>query len=155
VFTEVPQDVAASVQVDMPARVRLREYPGQQFEGKVARAAGALDPATRTMRTEVRVPNPKHLLLTGMYAEVSLPLARAHTVFELPATSVITDQHGVRVAVVDGAQRIRLRPVVVDRDLGATMHIASGLDGDERVVRLGNGALAEGQQVSVRAPSEK
>lgn len=150
VFTEVPQDVAPSVRVDMKAGVRVREYPGRRFEGQVARAAGALDPNTRTMRTEVRVPNPDRLLLTGMYAEVALPLARVHAVFELPATSVITDQHGVRVAVVEGDQ-LRLRKVGVERDLGATIQIASGLTGDERVVRLGSGALTDGEKVSVRA----
>lgn len=150
VLTDVPQDVATSVRVDMKAGVRVREYPGRRFEGTIARAAGALDANTRTMRTEIRVPNPDHLLLTGMYAEVSLPLARAHPVFEVPATSVITDQHGVRVAVVEG-DRLRLRPVVIDRDLGATVQIASGLEGDERVVRLGSGALVDGQKVSVRS----
>jgi len=150
VFADVPQDVATSVRVDMKAAVRVREYAGREFDGQVARAAGALDPSTRTMRTEIRVPNPEHLLLTGMYAEVALPLARAHAVYEVPATAVITDQNGVRVAIIDEQQQVRLQKVVVDRDLGPTMHIASGLEGDERIVRLGSGSLAEGQKVSAR-----
>ncbi|MET0340576.1 MAG: efflux RND transporter periplasmic adaptor subunit [Polyangiales bacterium] len=149
VLADVPQDVATSVRVDMKAGVRVREYPGRRFEGQVSRVAGALDPSTRTMRTEVRVANPEHLLLTGMYADVSLPLARAHAVFELPATSLITDQNGVRVAVVEGDQ-LHLRKVVIDRDLGATVHVASGLRGDEQVVRLGSGTLVDGQRVRAR-----
>ncbi len=58
VFVQVPQDVAPSVRVDVPATVTVREYPGRKFEGKVARTAGELDATTRTMNTEVRVPNP-------------------------------------------------------------------------------------------------
>src|SRR5262249_26785779 len=72
VFVQVPQDVAPSVRIDVPARVTLREFPTHVFEGKVAHAAGALDPTTRTMLTEVRVPNPEGTLITGMYAQVAL-----------------------------------------------------------------------------------
>lgn len=157
VFVQVPQDVAPSVRTGIEATVSVREFPAQPFTGEVARTSGALDATTRTLRTEVRVPNPDNTLLTGMYAEVRLPLATPHTLYELPATSVMSDAEGVRVATVDGSERIHLVPVVIERDLGATMQIASGLSGDERVVRLGSGALREGLSVSARdeAPREK
>ncbi|AUX40496.1 RND transporter [Sorangium cellulosum] len=149
VFVGIPQGVAPSVKVDAPARVTVREFPGQPFEGKVARTAGALDTATRTMNTEVRVPNPEGRLLAGMYAEVALTLPTPHRVLEVPATALYNDAKGLRVAVVDPGNKLRFAPIVVERDTGATIQIATGLDGSERVVKLASAELAEGMAVEV------
>jgi multidrug efflux pump subunit AcrA (membrane-fusion protein) len=91
VFVQVPQDVAPSVRTGESAIVSVREYPGRTFSGKVERAAGALDEATRTMNTEVRVPNPDGALLPGMYAEIALTLPSTHRVLELPATALLNE----------------------------------------------------------------
>ncbi len=149
VFIQVPQDVAPSVHPDIVAKVHVREYPGRVFEGKIARAAGELDATTRTMTTEVRVPNVDGALIAGMYAEVSLTLPAPHRVFELPATALMTDARGQRVAVVDASSKIRLVPVVLERDTGPTVEIASGLTGTERVAKLGSAAFTEGRDVEV------
>jgi membrane fusion protein (multidrug efflux system) len=149
VFTQVPQDVAGGVRVDLPAKVTVREYPGRTFDGKVARAAGELDPVTRTMNTEVRVANADGALMAGMYAEVALTLPSPHRVFELPATALSSDSHGQRVALVDAESKIHLVPVVVERDTGPSIEIASGLTGSERVVKLASSDLVEGKLVDV------
>ena len=151
VFVQVPQGLAAGVRADLPAKVSVREYPDRVFEGKVARFAGALDPATRTMNTEVRVPNPKGELFAGTYAEVALTLPTPHQVFEVPASALINDADGLRVAVVDAQEQIHQVKVVIERDTGATLEIAIGLTGTERVVKLANPALLEGRKVSVSA----
>jgi membrane fusion protein (multidrug efflux system) len=149
VFVQVPQDVAPTVRVDLQAQVSVREFAGRAFEGKVARSAGALDPATRTMTTEVRVPNPKNELLGGMYAQVALTLPTPHRVYELPATAVINDMNGIRVATVTPEGTLRLVKVVVERDTGPTVQIATGLDGTEKVVKLASAELVEGRSVDV------
>ncbi|HEX3770106.1 MAG TPA: efflux RND transporter periplasmic adaptor subunit [Polyangiaceae bacterium] len=149
VFVHVPQDVAPGIRTDVNAVVSVREYPGRTFQGKVSRAAGELDAATRTMNTEVRVPNGDGALIAGMYAEVSLTLPSPHRVFELPATALMSDASGVRVATVDGESRIHLVPVVVERDNGATIEISSGLTGGERVVKLASAEFVEGKPVEV------
>jgi membrane fusion protein, multidrug efflux system len=147
VFTQVPQDVATGVHADLAAKVTVREYPGRTFDGKVARAAGELDPVTRTMNTEVRVANGDGALMAGMYAEVALTLPTPHRVFELPATALFSDSHGQRVALVDGESKIHLVPVVVERDTGPAIEIAGGLTGGERVVKLAGADLVEGKTV--------
>ncbi|MGO8992909.1 MAG: efflux RND transporter periplasmic adaptor subunit [Polyangiaceae bacterium] len=149
VFIQVPQDVAPSIRADVPAKVMVREYPGRPFDGKISRAAGELDPTTRTMNTEVRVPNADGALIAGMYAEVALTLPLSHRVFELPSTALITDAKGVRVAIVDADSKIHLVPVVVERDTGPTIELASGLTGGERVAKLGSAAFSEGRPVEV------
>jgi len=149
VFVQVPQDVAPSVRADVPAKVNVREYPDRVFQGVVTRAAGELDPSTRTMNTEVRVPNSDGSLIPGMYAEVSLTLPMPHRVLSVPATALVTDANGSRVAVVTAEGKVHLAPVVVERDDGPTIELASGVAQSDRVVRLGSVSLVEGMSVDV------
>jgi membrane fusion protein (multidrug efflux system) len=147
VFVQVPQDVAPSIRTDVPATVTVREYAARAFTGKVARAAGELDPMSRTMTTEVRVPNPDGALLPGMYADVAITLPAPHRVLVLPATAVSSDAKGVRVAIVEGDDHVKLVPVVVERDTGSTIEIASGLDPAARVVKIASSQLVDGKLV--------
>ncbi|WP_394820994.1 efflux RND transporter periplasmic adaptor subunit [Pendulispora albinea] len=149
VLIQVPQDVAPSVKVGAAVKVTVREYPQRVFEGTVARAAGALDSATRTMNTIVRIPNPNGELLAGMYAQVSLTLPTPHRVLEIPSTALINDAKGVRVAIIDGESKIRFVPIVIERDTGATIEISSGLEGSERIVKIATADLYEGKAVEV------
>jgi membrane fusion protein (multidrug efflux system) len=149
VFVQVPQNVAPGLRVDVPAAVTVREYPGRKFDGKVARTAGELDATTRTMNTEVRVPNADGALIAGMYAEVALTLPSPHAVFELPSTALMSDASGLRVATVDDDSRIHLIPVVVERDEGANVEISTGLTGKERIVKLASAEFVEGRPVEV------
>jgi len=150
VFVQVPQDAAAGIKNDLEAKVSTREYPGRVFQGTVARSSGALDQNTRTMLVEVRVPNPKNELLAGMYAEVSLLLPSSHRVFEVPATALLNDAKGVRVALVDSNNTLRLVPVVIERDTGATVQLSSGFSADSRVVKLSSADMVDGTRVEVR-----
>lgn len=148
VFIQMPQDVAPSVKVDAPADVSVREFPNRTFEGKVSRMASALDSASRTMTTEIRVPNAKHELLAGMYAQVSVTLPSPHKVWELPATAVITDSRGIHVAVVENG-KLRLAAVTLERDNGATMDISSGINDTDKIVKIGTADLYDGRAVEI------
>jgi membrane fusion protein (multidrug efflux system) len=149
VFVQVPQDVAPGIRADVAATVTVREYPGRAFQGRIARSAGELDSATRTMTTEVRVPNGDGALIAGMYAQVALTLPSPHRVFELPATALMSDASGLRVATVDGESRIHLVSVVVERDTGTNIEVSSGLTGDERVAKLASAEFVESKPVDV------
>jgi RND family efflux transporter MFP subunit len=149
VFIQVPQDVAPGVRVDTEADVSIREYPGRAFKGKIARSAGALDATTRTMMTEVRVPNPDGTILTGMYATVALSLPTPHRVMSLPASALMNDANGLRVAIVDPSDHVHLVPVVIERDNGATVELSTGVAPGDRVVKLPTSDLAEGRSVEI------
>jgi multidrug efflux pump subunit AcrA (membrane-fusion protein) len=101
------------------------------------------------MTIEVRVPNPDGQLLTGMYAEVALDLKTPHRVFGLPATALLNDAKGLRVAVVGPDSRIKWRPVVIERDTGSIIEIATGVDESDRIVKLASVALEENQLVDI------
>ncbi len=149
VMVQVPQDVAPGLKPDLDASVVARGYGARVFPGKVTRAAGELDPALRTMSTEIRVANPDGALMPGMYVQVSLSLATPHRILEIPATALYNDAHGLRVATVDAAGKIHFVAIVIERDTGATILIASGLEGSESIVKIAVASLAEGEAVDV------
>lgn len=147
VFVQVPQDAAPSIQLGAPAELQVREFPNEKFTGTVARTAGALDAATRTLSTEIRVANPTGRLLAGMYAEAKLSLTSERRVFELPATVLMVDAAGLRIGIVRSDDTVHLQRIVLERDLGATVQLATGLEGGERVVQIAGLELEEGQKV--------
>ncbi|HEY4121286.1 MAG TPA: efflux RND transporter periplasmic adaptor subunit [Byssovorax sp.] len=149
VIIQVPQDLAKDVQIGATAKVHVKEFAGHPFEGKVARTSGALDATTRTLTTEVRVANPKNEILTGMYATVDIDLDTPRTIYDIPSTALITDARGVRVATITKEGRVHFVPVHVERDTGAAIEIASGLDGTERIVKLPSAELTEGAPAEV------
>jgi RND family efflux transporter MFP subunit len=149
VYVQVPQSAAPGVVPGMPSKVEIREFPGQPFQGKVARTAGALDPSSRTLNTEIQVPNPDGKLLTGMYADVELTLDVPLKVYELPATALMNDAAGLRVAVVSPENVLQFRKIGLERDLGATVQVRSGIEAGDRVVQLASVDLNEGERVEV------
>lgn len=147
VFVQVPQTAAPSVAVDTPAKVTVRELPGKVFNATVARTAGVLDTTSRTLNTEIRIPNGDGQLLAGMYAQVELSTSVSHRVLELPATALMSDAQGLRVAVVTPDDRVRFQAVTIERDLGPTVQLSSGVEAGQRVVQIGSVDLVEGARV--------
>jgi len=152
VFVDVPQTVVANVHPGGEATIVVREYPGRKFVGKVTRSAGALDPDLHTMTTEIQVPNPDGALMPGMYAQASLAFPVPHRVVEVPATALYSDSQGLRVAVVDAQQKLHFVAITIERDTGATLQVATGLSGDERVVKIAVPGLVEGEALEITAP---
>jgi RND family efflux transporter MFP subunit len=150
-YVDVPQVFAASVRVGADAKVAVRSFPGRVFTGRVTRTAGALDPASRTLRTEVDIPNASGELLSGMYVDVSLDVAVPHKVIRVPSSAVIADSRGVHVAVVDGTGRVHLVAVTQGLDNGTTVELVQGLSGGEQVISAPASDVADGQEVQPQA----
>jgi len=152
----VPQSYAVDLHPGQTARVLVRERPGHDFVGKVARTSEALDSGSRTLLTEVQVDNASGALLPGMYTQVSFSIPRAVSVVTIPADALLANAQGTRVAVVDAGSRVHFRDVVVGRDLGTSVEVLSGLNGGESVASNPPDILKEGQEVSVqRAAAEE
>jgi membrane fusion protein (multidrug efflux system) len=149
VFVEVPQTVAPNVRSGSDAVVLVREFAGRKFSGKITRAAGALDPDLHTMTTEIQVGNPDGTLLPGMYVQAQLSFPVPHRVVEIPATALYSDAQGLRVGVVDAQHKLHFAPITIERDTGATLQIATGLTGDERIIKIAVPGLVEGDPLEV------
>jgi RND family efflux transporter MFP subunit len=149
VYIDVPQSVAPSIKPGAEASLNVREYGDRAFTGKVTRSSGALDPELHIMQTEIQVPNPDGALIPGMYVQAALTLPVPHKVLEIPATALYTDSQGVRIATVDAQNRVHYVPITIERDTGATLWVATGVTGDERIVKIAVPTLAEGDLVDV------
>jgi membrane fusion protein, multidrug efflux system len=153
VVIRVPQTYAPSVHLRVAAKIAVRQYTGRTFSGTVTHTAGALDPATRTLTTEIEVQNPAGELFPGMYADVILPVAVSHPIVRIPSSAVIYDATGVHVAVVDDRSRVRLVVVQPGRDNGTEVEIVDGLRGGERVIVSPPAGLMNGTEVQLAPPA--
>jgi membrane fusion protein (multidrug efflux system) len=151
VFVQVPQTYAPAVHVGDTASVTVRQYPGRGFAGKVTRTAGALDPTSRTLNTEIQVPNPAGELFPGMYGEATMTGTVSHAVVRVPSSAVIADAKGVHVAVVDPSGHVHLATVQPGRDFGSVIELVDGLSGGESVIVSPPAGVTEGMPVQVTA----
>ena len=147
VFVNVPQAFAASVRASLPVKVRSRGHLDQPVAASVTRTASALDPGTRTLLTQVDIANPSGRLVPGMFVYVDFQIAPAGTRWRVPATAVIFDTQGTRVATVTAGNTIRFQPVELGRDFGEAVDIQGGLHGNETIVAQPTVSLKEGQVV--------
>ena len=148
VFVNVPQVYAPSVKLGLPVEVTVRGQQQAPVTGTVARSARALDPTTRTLLTEVDIPNPDHRILPGMFVYVAFKIGPSGTRWRVPATAVVVNAKGTRVAVVGSGNKLHFQNVVLGRDFGDVIEVQAGLNGDERVVAQPTVSLQEGQVVN-------
>lgn len=149
VFVDVPQDYAANVRQGLEATLVVRNMPDRKFTGKVTRTAGAIDLQTRTLRTEILVPNDDGALLPGAYIQVSMQVTRENPPLLIPASSLVFNSDGTRVAVVDDKEQVHFREVTVERDFGPDIGISAGLEPNDLVVANPGDRLSEGATVEI------
>jgi RND family efflux transporter MFP subunit len=148
----VPQDQVFGLTPGVEAMVRVPELPGRTFPGKVTRTADALDPGTRTLLTEVDIPNPDGTLKPGTYCTVELHVPRDTPSFLVPAEAIIFNRNGLQVAVVEGGE-VHIRKVSVARDLGTQVAVRDGVKEGDVVVLNPSVELVEGSKVKAQPPS--
>ncbi len=150
----VPQDDAFGVEPGTKAVVRVPEMPGRDFPGEVTRIADALQPGTRTLLTEIDVPNPDRALSPGIYCRVELKIPRKTPSLIVPSEAIIFNRDGLSVAVVEGGV-VHLRNVTSVRDFGTTVEVSAGVAVGDKVVLNPLVNLTDGQKVLVRADPPK
>lgn len=149
VFASVPQTYTPAIKVGMPAYLVLQEFPGQKFAGTVARTAEAIDPGTRTLLTEVDVPNPNEKLLPGAYGELHFQVAIDVAKLTIPVNAMLFRQEGARVAVVGADSKVHLRTITIGRDYGTSLEVLGGISSDDRIIINPPDSLQDGQTVRI------
>ena len=155
IYVTVPQTQSRSIAPGQSATVSVREIPDKAFNAKVVRTAGAIDPASRTLLTELQLPNDDGQLFPGMYAEVKFALPQDGRTLLVPGNAVMMRSDGPKVLVVDAKQTIRARAVKLGRDLGDKVEVVSGLNPAEPVVANPTDALHDGAEVKVQTQPSK
>jgi len=154
IFVNVPEADSPSIHPGVRADIEVSELHGLHFTGSVVRTARAIDPATRTLNTEIDVPNSNGQLLPGSYAQVHFALREQVRRLTVPANAVLFRAEGPRVAVVGPGNQVRLKPVSIGTDFGITTEIVSGLEPSDRVVLSPSDSLEDGETVEV-APGSR
>src|SRR6266478_6135927 len=150
VYVSVPETYAPSIHAGLSAYLELTQYPGQKFQGKVVRTAEAIDPGTRTLLTEVDVPNHNGALLPGGYAQVHLQVKVTGARLEVPVNALLFRSEGLRAVVVDANHKTHLKPLTIGRDYGITLEVLQGLDANDWIVLNPADSLDEGQEVHTK-----
>jgi len=149
VYVNVPQTYSLLIQTGMKAFLVQGEYAGQKFEGKVVRTADAIDPATRTLLTEIDVPNPNGKILPGAYAQVHFAAKVNAPRLTVPINTLLFRAEGPRAAVVDSQNKVHLHPIAIGRDYGSSVEVVSGLDAGDQVIVNPADSLEDGQKVNL------
>jgi RND family efflux transporter MFP subunit len=149
VYTSVPQAYAPFIKVGAKTAITLQEFPGKSFDATVARTAESIDPNTRTLLTEVDVPNKNGRLLPGSLGEVHFAVGNGVNKVTVPVNAMLFRAEGPRLAVVGPDNKVQLRPINIGRDYGATIEILGGVSPGERIVINPADSLEDGQQVNV------
>ena len=151
VYTSVPQAYAPYIRVGEGTSITLQEFPGQKFSAKVARTAEAIDPNTRTLLTEVDVPNKDGRLLPGSFGEVHFAVGSNVNKVTVPVNTMLFRAEGARLAVVGADNKVHLRPINIGKDYGTSLEILGGVSAVDEVIVNPSDSLEEGQQVNVAA----
>ena len=150
VYVNVPEAYAPSSHPGIGAYLELTQYPGEQFRGKVVRTSNSIDHSTRTLLTEVDVPNPSGQLLPGGYAQVHLEVKVKGYRLQVPVNSLLFRSEGLRAVVVDSNHKARLQMLTIGRDYGVTLEVMNGLKADDWIVLNPPDSLSDGQEVHVK-----
>jgi membrane fusion protein, multidrug efflux system len=153
-YVSVPQAYAPMIKTGMKAAITLQEFPGQKFLGTVARTADAIDPATRTLLTEVDVPNRDGSLLPGSFGQIHFAVGTNVPRMTVPVNAILFRAEGTRVAVVEKDGKVRFHPITIGRDFGATIEILGGIDKNDQIIINPSDSLGEGQQVHIARPND-
>jgi RND family efflux transporter MFP subunit len=149
VYVSVPQTYAPSIRSGMKACLQLSEFPGRDFCGQVVRTAGAVDPSTRTLLTEVDVPNSAGTLLQGEYAQVHFDAKMSGERLTVPNNALLFRPEGTMVAVVGKDSGISLKKLTIGRDLGTSVEVLEGLAAADAIVINPPDSLEQGEKVNI------
>ena len=149
VYVNVPEEYSRGIKPGATeADIVLAEFPGQKFPGKVVRTAEAISGTTRTLLTEIDLPNPGNTLLTGSYAEVHLRIPSQSSTFLIPVSTLIFRSERLQVGVVRNG-KIELADLTPGHDFGSDIEVVAGLKADDQVVMNPPDSLVSGQQVNI------
>lgn len=154
VYANVPEADSPSIHPGVHADIEVSELFGERFSGSVVRTADSIDPATRTLNTEIDVPNPKGRLLPGSYAQIHFELKQQVQRLTVPSNALLFRAEGPRAAVIGPDNRVHLKPVTIGRDFGTTTEILAGLQQSDSVVLSPSDSLEDGQTVQVASGGE-
>jgi RND family efflux transporter MFP subunit len=155
VYVNVPQSYVPAIRVGAKAVISMPEYPTRTFAATVEASSQSVDVASGTTRMQLALDNAGGELMPGGYANVRMSLVRDGVPLHIPASALIFNQNGLRVATVDSDDKVLFKTVTIARDLGKEIELASGISADDRIIVAPPDGIADGDQVRVAGAKAK
>jgi RND family efflux transporter MFP subunit len=152
VYASVPEIYSRSMRPGMRADLTVDEYPNLTFPGRVVRSAGAIVPNSRTLLTEVWIPNRKGELLPGSFGEVKFHIVLPQAPLVVPSNTLLFRSKGTQVALVTRNQTVHLQNIALGRDFGTSAEVVSGLTPQDSIILNPSDSISEGTQVTIVVP---
>jgi multidrug efflux pump subunit AcrA (membrane-fusion protein) len=150
VYVNVPQTSVPSVPPGTKVTIGVPERPGKSYAGTVEASAQAVNPSTGTTLMQIIVDNAAGDMMPGDYASIHLQAATtAAAVLSIPSSALIFDARGLSIATVGTDNRVLVKPVSIERDLGSVIEIASGLESNDRVIQNPPDGITTGTLVNI------
>lgn len=149
VYVDVPQNYVPAIRIGAKAIITVPDYPNRTFPATVEASSQSVDVGSGTARMQLALDNSRSELLPGGFANVKMSLARESAPLHIPASALIFNKDGTRVATVTAEDKILFKTVTIARDLGRDIELASGISPDDRIVTTPPDGLADGDQVRV------
>jgi len=153
IYVNVPQNYVPSVPPGTKATITVPEHPGRTYSGTVEDSAQSVNPSTGTTLMQLIVDNRAGEMMPGDYASIHLQIAAVAQVLSVPSSSLIFDAKGLSIATVGDDNHVLLKPVIVGRDLGAVIELASGLSPNDRVIQNPPDGIISGAEVRLAVAS--
>src|SRR5947208_9460097 len=134
VYVNVPQSYVPAIKIGARAIISMPEYPNRTFAATVEASSQSVDLGSGTTRMQLGLDNAQGELMPGGYANVKLSLQRDQVPLHIPASALIFNQSGLRVATVGPDDKVKFKTVTIGRDLGKEIELASGVAPDDRVI---------------------
>jgi membrane fusion protein, multidrug efflux system len=149
VYVNVPQSFVPAIRIGAKAVITVPDYPNRSFDAIVEASSQSVEVASGTTRMQLALDNAKGELMPGGYANVKLSLLRDALPLHIPASALIFNQNGLRVATVGPDDKVLFKTVTIARDLGRDIELASGISPDDRIITAPPDGLADGDAVRV------
>jgi RND family efflux transporter MFP subunit len=149
VYVNVPQSYVPAVKIGAKAVLTMPEYPSRTFTATVEASSQSVDIGSGTTRMQLGLDNTGGELMPGGFANVRLPLQRDVVPLHIPASALIFNKDGLRVATVGPDDKVLFKTVTIARDLGREIELASGVGPDDRIITAPPDGIADGDQVRV------
>ena len=155
VYVNVPQNYVPAIRIGAKAVIAMPEYPNRTFDATVEASSQSVDVGSGTTRMQLALDNAKGELMPGGYASVRLSLQRDTVPLHIPASALIFNQNGLRVATVGADDKVKFKTVTIGRDLGKEIELASGLAADDRIIIAPPDGMADGDSVRIAGGGTK
>jgi RND family efflux transporter MFP subunit len=153
IYVNVPQSDAQLVKIGMEADLTLPQFPNRTFRAQVTNTADAVDPTSRSLLTQLQIPNESGELLPGAYAEITFKFTADSRFLTIPENTLLFRREGPAVGVVLPDGKVELRNITINRDFGNKLEVSEGLSISDQVILNPSDDLTDGASVKITEPS--